>query len=106
MRYFSRLIVFPVAILLVACVNVPTGPSVMILPGNGKSFDQFRSDDYLCRQFASQQTDFQTPRSSAASSGMESAAVGAALGAAAGRRLVVGVVLLLVREQVCWEADW
>lgn len=84
MYYFSRLTVFSAAILLAACVNVPTGPSIMVLPGNGKNFDQFRSDDYLCRQFASQQTDFQTPKSSAASSGMESAAIGAALGAAAG----------------------
>ncbi|MXS85670.1 hypothetical protein ABO04_07055 [Nitrosomonas sp. HPC101] len=84
MRYFSRLIVLPAAVLLAACVNVPTGPSIMVLPGNGKNFDQFRSDDYLCRQFAGQQTNFQTPKSAAVSSGVESAAVGAALGAAAG----------------------
>jgi hypothetical protein len=84
MYYFSRLVVFPAAILLVACVNVPTGPSVMVLPGNGKNFDQFRNDDYLCRQFANQQTDFKTPKSSAAFSGIESTAIGTALGAAAG----------------------
>lgn len=84
MRYFSRLLVFSTIVLVTACVNVPIGPSVMVLPGSGKTFDQFRSDDYLCRQFASQQTGFQTPKSSATSSGVESAAVGAALGAAAG----------------------
>ena len=31
---------------------MPTGPSVMALPGTGKNFDQFRADDASCRQFA------------------------------------------------------
>lgn len=84
MRNFHRLAILPAIVLLAACVHVPTGPSVMVLPGNGKTFDQFRSDDYLCRQFASQQTDYQTPRQSGISSGMESAAIGTAIGAAAG----------------------
>jgi len=84
MQYFLRLIVFSTAALLAACVHVPTGPSVMVLPGNSKNFDQFRSDDYLCRQFASQQTDFQTPKQTGISSGMESAALATAIGAAAG----------------------
>ena len=29
----------------------PAGPSVMVLPGSAKSFDQFRYDDNECRQF-------------------------------------------------------
>lgn len=87
MCHFSRLIVFSAAVLLVACVNIPPGPSVMVLPGASKNFDQFRSDDYLCRQFASQQTNYETPKNSAVSSGMETAAIGAALGAAAGAAL-------------------
>ena len=32
-------------VLLTGCVTIPTGPSVMVLPGSGKSFDQFRLDD-------------------------------------------------------------
>ncbi len=87
MRHFSRFTVFLTVVLLGACVHVPTGPSVMVLPGSGKNFDQFRSDDYLCRQFAGQQTDFKTPRQAGISSGVESAAIGAALGAAAGAAL-------------------
>lgn len=87
MRHFSRLIVLSAAVSLVACVNIPLGPSVMVLPGVGKNFDQFRGDDYLCRQFANQQTNYETPKNSAVSSGMESAALGAALGAAAGAAL-------------------
>ncbi|MBN3773632.1 hypothetical protein G3N93_29240, partial [Burkholderia sp. Se-20378] len=39
-----------------ACAYMPTGPSVMALPGTGKSFDQFRADDANCRQYAFQQS--------------------------------------------------
>ena len=28
-----------------ACTTLPTGPSILALPGTGKSFDQFRADD-------------------------------------------------------------
>ena len=43
--------------LLSACAVMPTGPSVMVLPGVGKPFDQFQADDMGCRQFAQTQTD-------------------------------------------------
>jgi len=72
------------ALLLGACTTMPTGPSVMVLPGTGKSFDQFKSDDYECRQFASYQVNGGTPDSAAESSGVKSAAVGAGVGAVAG----------------------
>ena len=39
-------------LLLAACASTPTGPNVMVLPGSGKSFDQFRFDDSACRQYA------------------------------------------------------
>src|SRR5437588_83074 len=42
-------------LLLAACTTVPQGPRVMVLPGAGKSFDQFQTDDAVCRQWASQQ---------------------------------------------------
>jgi len=76
-------ILSPVAV-LAACTNLPTGPSVMVLPGSSKSFEQFRLDDYECRRFAYQQVGGVTPKSAAAASGATSAAVGAGLGAAAG----------------------
>ena len=41
----------PLIGLLSACAAVPTGPSVMVLPGVGKPFDQFQVDDMVCRQF-------------------------------------------------------
>lgn len=70
--------------LLTACVQIPTGPSVMVLPAANKTFDQFRADDQLCKQFASEQLNDQTPRQASIVSGMESAAVTTALGAIAG----------------------
>lgn len=70
--------------LLAACATTPTGPSVLVLPGTGKSFDQFRSDNLECRQFASEQIGGATASSAAADSGVRSAAVGTLLGAAAG----------------------
>jgi hypothetical protein len=44
------------AVLAAGCATVPTGPSVMVLPGTGKSLEQFRSDEAACRQWAAQQT--------------------------------------------------
>lgn len=73
-----------VTCILTACVNLPTGPSMMVLPGSGKSFDQFRQDDRECREYAYQQIEGNTPRQSSRTSGVEGAAVGAGLGAAAG----------------------
>ena len=71
-------------LVLAGCVSVPSGPSRMSLPGSGKSFDQFRMDDYDCRQYASVQAGGTTPDQAAVDSGMKSAAVGTAIGAAAG----------------------
>jgi len=31
---------------------LPATPSILVLPGTGKSFDQFHSDDQECRAFA------------------------------------------------------
>lgn len=69
---------------LVGCVSVPSGPSIMSLPGSGKGFDQFRADDFECRQYASSQVGGTTPNQASADSGVQNAAVGAAVGAAAG----------------------
>jgi len=70
--------------LLAACVSMPEGPSVMVLPGSGKSFDQFRVDEYECRQYARAQIGGTSAQQAATESGVKSAAVGAAVGAAAG----------------------
>jgi len=69
---------------LSACATLPTGPAVMSLPGTGKSFDQFRADDALCRQFAYEQVGGVTGQQAAQNSAVTSTIVGTALGAAAG----------------------
>ena len=72
---------------LAACASTPTGPSVMVLPGSGKTFDQFRFDDNECRQFALAQSGAGTPDSAANTAGVNSAATGAAIGLLAGAAL-------------------
>jgi Glycine-zipper domain len=71
-------------LVLGACATVPpSGPSVMVLPGDGKTFEQFRSDDFACRQFADSQAGT-TAQQASVDSGVRSAAVGTAVGAVAG----------------------
>lgn len=79
-RSFSLLPVF----FLAACASIPSGPSMMVLPGSGKTFDQFRGDDAYCKQYASEQVGGTTPNQAAVSSGAGTAAIGTGLGAAAG----------------------
>ncbi|MFI5394697.1 MAG: glycine zipper family protein [Candidatus Binatia bacterium] len=76
---------FPTAVglLLTGCVAVPTGPSVMVLPGYGKDFEQFRAEDAVCRQWALQQTGMTTAQAST-DAAVSGAAVGTVVGAAAG----------------------
>lgn len=84
MTMHTRTLSAAVLLALAGCVTVPNGPSVMSLPGSGKSFDQFRYDDGDCRQYASIQAGGAAPNQAAADSGVKSAAVGTAVGAAAG----------------------
>jgi hypothetical protein len=72
------------AVLVAGCVSMPSGPRVMVLPGTGKSFDQFRIDDGQCRQYAYYQAGGQTPDQAAAQAGVGTAVIGTAVGAAAG----------------------
>jgi hypothetical protein len=82
----SILLTAPLALLLGACATVPTGPSVMVLPGTGKPFDQFQADDAACRQFALQSAGI-TTKKAAGDTMITGAAVGTAVGAAAGAAL-------------------
>lgn len=73
------------------CVQVPSGPSVMVLPGAGRSFDQFNYDDAVCRDWALRQTGVRPSRAAndtavatAAAGTVLGAATGAAIGAASG----------------------
>jgi hypothetical protein len=76
-------LLLPLIGLLSACATVPTGPSVMVLPGVGKPFDQFQVDDMLCRQYAETQTGV-PPGEAGRQSTINTAALGTLLGAGAG----------------------
>jgi len=79
----SRILPIAAGLLLTACATVPTGPNVMVLPGNGKNFEQFQVDDAVCRQWAAQQTGTTTQQASTGST-VSGAAIGTVVGAAAG----------------------
>jgi Glycine-zipper domain len=69
--------------LTTGCVTVPTGPSVMVMPAPGKSFEQFQTDDIVCRNWAGGQTGI-SPQQSANQDTVTGAAVGTLLGAGLG----------------------
>jgi len=76
---------------LSACATIPTGPSVMVLPGPGKPFDAFQADDAVCRQWAAQQVGTspngavnQNLATGAVLGTLAGAGLGAAIGAASG----------------------
>ncbi len=82
----NKRMIFLAIVLLVAsgCATIPTGPSVMVLPSPGKSFEQFQADDAVCRQFAYAQVGGVTGQEAAQKSAVSSAVIGTAVGAAAG----------------------
>jgi hypothetical protein len=70
------------ASLLSACVSAPTGPTVAVMPREGKPFDLFQQEDLYCRNFAANSV--KDTSDAALKEGATSAAIGAALGAVAG----------------------
>lgn len=72
------------AALLSACTTLPTGPDVLVLPGTGKSFDQFRFDEADCRQYASNSIGGTTANQASTDNTVRNAAVGAVVGTVAG----------------------
>ncbi len=76
---------------LAGCVSPPTRPSVMVLPGTGKSYQQFRYDEMNCRSDAENSTNGgaqaanHSATNTAAAGTVIGAAAGALIGAASGR---------------------
>jgi outer membrane lipoprotein SlyB len=69
------------------CATMPSGPSVMVLPEPGKSFEEFQSDDVICRQWAKERIEIspsETVNKNLAGGAAVGTAMGAALGAAIG----------------------
>ncbi len=83
MHFSSKLMLLALPFALGACVSMPNGPSVLVMPGTAMSFEQFRQDDAQCRQYAAEQTGL-SAEGAADSAAVRSAAVGATIGAVAG----------------------
>jgi Glycine-zipper domain len=84
-------------LVLAACVTVPAGPTVMVLPGTSKTFEAFQADNYACQQFAQAELGLgpvapgqtavidQSAGNTAAAATLLGAAAGAAIGAVSGQ---------------------
>jgi hypothetical protein len=87
MRYKQNLAIVNMLLILGGCATLPTGPSVNVLPAQGKSFDAFQAEDATCRQWAEKQMGMATQDSydkSVGTGAVAGTAIGAGLGAALG----------------------
>ncbi len=87
MKWGRYLLVILVAAALSGCATMPSGPSVMVLPTPGKSFDTFQADDQACRDWAARQsgaTQADTVNQNIAGGAVVGTLMGAGLGAAIG----------------------
>ncbi len=82
----SRLGVVLMPILLAACVTTPTGPHVAVMPAKGKTLDQFKADDQICKDYAQAQIGDELEKSSAMNTLMDMA-IGGAVGALGGQAI-------------------
>lgn len=80
----SRSLLVIISLTLDGCNTLPTGPSVLVLPGAHQNFAKFTQDDGFCRQYALFQVGGTSPQASAAQTGAGAAAAGTAIGAASG----------------------
>jgi hypothetical protein len=71
---------------LTGCVTEPMGPSIPVMPGQGKPFAAFQQDDYACRQWAQQNVagEAQQANNNAVGTAAIGTLLGAGLGAAIG----------------------
>jgi len=86
-----RLVLLPLLALGACSVAPPSGPTVVAMPGQGKSWPQFQQDDSDCRDYA--QSKLQNAGQVAADTKTNTAATavaGTLIGAAAGAGLLGG----------------
>jgi hypothetical protein len=82
------LALLPVIALGACTVAPPSGPSVVAMPGQGKSFPQFQQDDANCRNYAqSNMGDTGQAAAAAQQNANTTAVAGTLIGAAAGAAL-------------------
>jgi hypothetical protein len=83
MKSKAIMLLFLLPIAFGGCATVQKGPSVSVLPGSGKSFEQFQADDAACRQWADQNIG-ESPQETMNQNTVTGAAVGTAAGALLG----------------------
>jgi hypothetical protein len=86
-RIRKFLIILTVVITMGGCATMPPGPSVTVLPAPGKSFEAFKLDDAVCRQWAENQSGWdanETVNQNLASGAAIGTVLGAGLGAVIG----------------------
>lgn len=66
-------------LLLAGCASVPSGPSVLALPGTNRDYSEFRDDDMRCREYAAHEVG---PADN--DPAIRNAIIGTVIGAAAG----------------------
>ena len=90
MKWLRNLVVILAVVALGGCAMMPTGPSVLVLPAQGKPFDVFQSEDFECRNWAALQSGQpadavnENLAGGAAIGTLLGAGLGAAIGAASG----------------------
>ncbi len=87
MKDIRRFLSVLLLLVLTGCATLPTGPSVMVLPAQGKPFEQFQAEDANCKWWASQQSGLsaqETVNQNTASGAVLGTILGAGLGAAIG----------------------
>jgi len=48
-------LVAALGLVVAGCAHTPTGPSVLVLSGSGKTLEEFQRDDGICRASAAQE---------------------------------------------------
>lgn len=86
-RTAARLLPIISILALSACATYPPGPSVMVLPGQTTSFEQFQYDDFQCQSYARNALGQNSAAQDASESALNSSVTGAVVGAAAGALL-------------------
>jgi uncharacterized protein YcfJ len=74
------------AVLLAGCATQPMGPSIPVMPAQGKSMDQFQADENYCEDYASGRSNGKVKEANdqELKNGIVGAALGAGIGALAG----------------------
>jgi len=87
MKWMQRMMPVLLVAALGGCATVPNGPSVNVLPAQGKPFEEFQKEDATCRQWAQSRLGEpvqETYDKNVVTGAVAGTAVGAGLGAALG----------------------